>query len=191
MFVRSQRLFLRPGFPEDWQELHTAIADEGIVCNLANAPWPYTPDDARGFVEIPQERLLPRFLITLPGAWGARIVGGVGLSAQGSDVELGYWVARQHWGQGLASEAASAVLRIAPMLGHRRIIASHFVDNPASGRVLRKLGFFPTGRVVERLSKGRTAPAPTVEYAISLRSPCDGDPLNTGGNDDDGMSIAA
>ena len=40
MFIRSKRLFLRPGWPEDWTELYTAINDEGVVRNLASAPWP-------------------------------------------------------------------------------------------------------------------------------------------------------
>ena len=35
MFIRSERLFLRPGWPEDWAEVLTAINDEGVVCNLA------------------------------------------------------------------------------------------------------------------------------------------------------------
>ena len=47
MFIRSERLFLRPGWPEDWQELLSRIADESVVRNLAKAPWPYTADDAR------------------------------------------------------------------------------------------------------------------------------------------------
>jgi len=40
MFHRSERLLLRPAWPEDWQAVHAAIADEGIVRNLATAPWP-------------------------------------------------------------------------------------------------------------------------------------------------------
>ena len=60
MFIRSERLFLRPGWPEDWAELLTAINDESIVRNLATVPWPYTMDDAIAFARRPQEKLLPR-----------------------------------------------------------------------------------------------------------------------------------
>ncbi len=49
MFIRSERLFLRLGWPEDWQELFGLIRDQGIVRNLARAPWPYTPEHAREF----------------------------------------------------------------------------------------------------------------------------------------------
>ena len=64
MFIRSERLFLRPGWPEDWQELFGLIHDEGIVRNLAKAPWPYTPEHAREFAARVEETGLPSFFIT-------------------------------------------------------------------------------------------------------------------------------
>ncbi|WP_370073167.1 GNAT family N-acetyltransferase [Novosphingobium sp. THN1] len=54
MFIRSERLFLRPAWPEDWAELHALIDDEAVVRNLSRAPWPYGPDDAKRFVAVPQ-----------------------------------------------------------------------------------------------------------------------------------------
>jgi RimJ/RimL family protein N-acetyltransferase len=141
MFIRSERLFLRPGWPEDWAEVLTAINDEGVVCNLASAPWPYTMDDAMEFARRPQERMLPHFIVTLPTPEGAKLIGSAGLGRNGDDIELGYWIARSQWGQGYATEAVRAVLRLAEALGHRRIVDGHFADNPASGRVLTKAGF--------------------------------------------------
>ena len=61
MFFRSERLFLRPGWPEDWQELLAQIADEAVVKNLAKAPWPYSADDARWFAAQEQDKRLPHF----------------------------------------------------------------------------------------------------------------------------------
>jgi RimJ/RimL family protein N-acetyltransferase len=175
VFIRSERLFLRPGWPEDWQELEPLIADEKVVRNLASAPWPYTGEDARRFLEMPQESLLPRFLVTVPGADGARMIGCVGLDRRCGDVELGYWIARDHWGKGYASEAARAVTSLARTLGHGRIVACHFLDNPASGRVLENVGFRRTGRIVERHSKARGMAYPAREYALELDAPGDFD----------------
>ena len=166
MFHRSERLLLRPPWPEDWSQVLGGIADEGVVRNLARAPWPYSPEDARAFVELPIAFDYPRFLITR--ADDASLVGCVGIDPHDGDVELGYWIARQHWGQGYATEACQAVLEVARTLGHGRVVASHFLDNPASGRVLEKLAFQPTGRIVERHSCGRGEAAPTAEYALSL-----------------------
>lgn len=166
MFHRSERLFLRPAFPEDWAAIKTCLgADEGIVRNLARAPWPYGENAARAFAAMTQDPLLPHFLVTLPGVG---VIGSAGLGDHEGAPELGYWIARNHWGQGYATEAAGAVLRIARTLGHRRIIAGHFTDNPASGRVLAKLGFAATGRIVPRHSLARGAEAQVVEYALEL-----------------------
>lgn len=168
MFHRSERLLLRPIWPEDWQALLAGIADEGVVRNLARAPWPYREQDARDFAALPAEPLHPRFLITR--AADAEAVGCIGLGPagdaanDGEALELGYWIARPHWGQGYATEAGAAVLEMAATLGHRELAASHFLDNPASGRVLRKLGFEPTGRVEPRWSCGRGAMTDTVQY---------------------------
>lgn len=182
MFIRSERLFLRPGWPEDREELLALIADETVVRNLAKVPWPYTGDDARRFLELPEDRFLPRFLITQPGATGARMLGCVGLSEIEGEASLGYWIARDDWGQGYASEAVRAILSLARSIGHKRIVATHFVDNPASGRVLEKAGFARTGRIVERFSQGRGMTYPAREYALEFDAPsdCDGDSDNGG-----------
>lgn len=170
MFHRSERLFLRPAFPEDWAAIKACLgADQGIVRHLAHAPWPYGEDAARAFAAMTQDARLPHFLVTLPGVG---VIGSAGLGDHEGAPELGYWIAREHWGQGYATEAARAVLRIARTLGHRRIMAGHFTDNPASGRVLAKLGFVPTGRIVPRHSLARGAQAQSVEYALDLIADC-------------------
>lgn len=166
MFHCTERLLLRPAWPEDWQAIHSGIADEGVVRNLARAPWPYMPDDARSFVEQPVASMFPRFLVTR--ARDAALVGCIGIDPHQGHTELGYWIARPHWGQGYATEAGRGVLEIARTLGHLRVVASHFLDNPASGKVLAKLGFAPTGKVVKRFSCGRGEEALAAEYAIDL-----------------------
>lgn len=172
MFIRSERLFLRPSWPEDGTEIFAAIADERVVRNLALAPWPYTIEDAKGFARREQERLLPHFLITLPGAPGPQVIGCVSLARKPDEVELGYWIAPGHWNHGYASEAVRAVLRLADALGHRRILAHHFADNPASGRVLTKAGFRPTGEETMRYSKGRGQDALSISYLRQIDCDC-------------------
>ena len=169
MFHRSERLLLRPPWPEDWEKVLGGIADQGIVRNLARAPWPYREKDAREFVQLPIADRYPRFLVTR--ARDAALIGCVGIDpAEDGATELGYWIARPYWGQGFAIEAAAAALEIARLLGHTQVRAGHFLDNPASGRVLAKIGMEPTGRVVERHSCARGEDVPMVEYALDFES---------------------
>jgi RimJ/RimL family protein N-acetyltransferase len=179
MFIRTERLFLRPAWPEDCQDLHAALAHEQVVRNLSRVPWPYTLEDAHAFVARTQDRRHPHFLITVPGARGSRVIGGIGLSAEEGGANLGYWLTPEVWGRGYATEAARAVLRLARTLGHREVSACHRLDNPASGRVLAKVGFRVAQQTVIPTIHG---PVPALSYVrFGTPSDCDGD--GAGGGD--------
>ena len=164
MFAVTERLLLRPGWPEDAPALARALANERIVRNLALLPWPYSERDARWFLENAFSPTSGEYLITLRES--AEIIGGIGLHPDPENPahhELGYWLAEAHWGRGYATEAARAVVANARFTQRlRNIRSAWFEDNPASGRVLEKVGFRRTGRVVQRHSVGRNALVPTV-----------------------------
>ena len=169
MFARTERLLLRPGCAEDAPALARAIADEQVVRNLATAPWPFALEDAEAFLAAPRDPAMPSFLITERTKGEPRIVGACGLGRRPSGaVEMGYWVARPHWGKGFATEASRALIDIARALKLARLEASHFLDNPASGRVLEKLGFMPTGISAARYSCARGGEAIARIYRLSL-----------------------
>jgi RimJ/RimL family protein N-acetyltransferase len=175
MFIRSERLFLRPGWPEDWAELMARIDDDAVGRHLTRSPWPYTCTAAREYLQAEGDPRCPQFLVTLPTRDGSALIGCAGLAPGEDGVELGFWVARERWGQGYATEAARAVLSLARALGHQRIVASHFADNPASENVLRKVGFCPTGETRLRFCPARRAEVPALTYALALDEPCDCD----------------
>jgi len=169
MFARTARLLLRPGFPEDAAALAATIADEGIVRHLASAPWPYRMRDATAFLAAPRDPVLPTLLMFERTNGAPELVGACGLGRRPSNaVEIGYWVARPHWGRGLATEACVALIDIARTLGFSAIEGSHFVDNPASGRVLEKLGFEPRGVIAPRMScaRGEEYPARLMQLRL-------------------------
>ena len=162
MFARTSRLLLRPGWAEDAPALAAAIADEMIVRNLATAPWPYSLRDAEAFLAQPRDPAMPSFLIFERTDGAPQLVGSCGLGRRPSGaVEMGYWIVRAHWGRGYATEAATALIDIGRTLGFSQLEGSHFVDNPASGRVLEKLGFRPLGITAPRMSCARGAEAPS------------------------------
>ena len=169
MFARTARLLLRPGWAEDAPALAAAIGDERIVRNLATAPWPYRLRDAEAYLAQPRDPLLPSFLIFERTDAEPRLLGSCGLGRRPSGaVEMGYWVARRYWGRGIATEASRALLDIARTLRLPRLQASHFIDNPASGRVLEKLGFEPVGITAPRLSCARGIEAPAKLFRLEL-----------------------
>ncbi len=100
-----------------------------------------------------------------------RLIGECGLARRPSGaVELGYWIAKPFWGRGFATEACAALIDIARTLGLNCLEGSHFLDNPASARVLEKLGFEPIGIVAPRMSCARGAEVPARLMRLQLRS---------------------
>ncbi len=165
MFARTPRLLLRPGWKEDAPALAAAIGEYSVVAKLARAPWPYGLQDAEAFLSLDQGPL-PNLLIFARTHGAPRLVGGIGLDQTDAGVELGYWIARPYWGLGFATEAGRAVVDLADRgLRLPRIVAGHFVDNPASARVLQKLGFAPTGTVSQRACRARGSVERCIDYA--------------------------
>jgi len=170
MFARTPRLLLRPGFPEDAPALATAIADEAIVRNLATAPWPYSMRDAEAYLASPRDPILPSLLIFERGTGAPQLVGACGLGRRPSgSVEMGYWIARSYWRRGFATEACHALVEIARALGLTSLEGSHFIDNPASARVLEKLGFEGLGIIAPRMSCARGVEVPARLMRLRLQ----------------------
>jgi RimJ/RimL family protein N-acetyltransferase len=169
MFARTDRLLLRPGWTQDAPALYAAVADEAIVRNLASAPWPYTLADAEAFLATERPAATPSLLIFRRTLGAPQLAGAIGFGRRPDDeIELGYWIARPFWGLGYATEACRAAIAMArDSLRLTRLQAGHFLDNPASGRVLDKLGFRPRG-VAPRFSAGRGAMAPCRELELTL-----------------------
>jgi RimJ/RimL family protein N-acetyltransferase len=166
MFAVTERLLLRPGWIEDAPALTAAIADRAIVSKLETAPWPYELYHAEAFLGAGRDPRYPDFLLFARTRAAPRLVGGMGIRPNGDgDAELGYWIARPYWGLGFATEAGRAVVRMArESLKLPRLVSGHFIDNPASGRVLAKLGFQPTGRTASRRCLARDSLVPCLIY---------------------------
>ena len=166
MFAITERLLLRPGWIEDAPALTAAIADPAIVSKLQTAPWPYEQHHAEAFLGGDRDPRYPDCLLFARTLGAPRLVGGVGIKRNcEGDAELGYWIARRYWGLGFATEAGRAVVRMArESLKLPRLVSGHFIDNPASGRVLAKLGFISTGRTAMRRCLAREALVPCMIY---------------------------
>lgn len=170
MFARTERLLLRPSWSEDAPALAQAIGDEAIVRNLATAPWPYGAADAQAFVAARRRPDETSLLVFRRTRGAAQLIGGVGLGrGPDGETEIGFWISRPHWGLGYATEAAAAMVALArDSLRLKRLAASHFLDNPASGRVLEKIGFRTSDIIEPRYSAGRGGAAPAKLYTLAF-----------------------
>jgi RimJ/RimL family protein N-acetyltransferase len=73
-------------------------------------------------------------------------LGVIGAHARGAEVySFGYWYAPSVWGRGVATEVGEAMIETLRSRGAARLTAGYFTTNPASARVLAKLGFEHTG----------------------------------------------
>jgi RimJ/RimL family protein N-acetyltransferase len=146
--LRTARLRLRPLTPFDAPALATALNDLEISRWLRPVPYPYTLDDALRFAAHAAEG--EEIVWVIDDGTLAGIIG--------MDTEFGYWLARDRWGRGVATEAGRAVLRwhFTDGDGHD-LTSGHFDGNDRSGNVLRKLGFRQTGRArMDCLATGTT-----------------------------------
>lgn len=149
VFIRSERLFLRPGWPEEWAEIDALLDEETTARHLVHAPWPWRGEQARARATSPQDARHPWFFVTLPGTQGARLVGCVGLVAPGGprsccgEAELAVWIGWPFRGRGYAAEAVRALLPVSRTLGHRRLLGRVRRDNPAAARALASAGLQP------------------------------------------------
>jgi RimJ/RimL family protein N-acetyltransferase len=171
MFARTERLLLRPGWVEDAPVLAEAISRENVALNLAHVPWPYTIADAEKFLARDPTSGEASLLIFERTSAEPRLIGGIGLARDAGQAILGYWIVPSSWGKGFATEAGRAVIDLARgTLRIGQLTAQHFVDNPASGRVLRKLGFRTTGQREPLFSAGRGATSLGVSYTLDLKT---------------------
>lgn len=168
MFIRTERMFLRPVWPEDLDDLVQMLEDEDIQRNIGVVPLPRSAPEVKAYLERPRDPRLPHFFMYLRSAEGPQLVGSIGLAGDDDEVELGYWVAPRFRGHGYATEAVRAVLKHARSLGHRRVYANHFADSGASARVLENAGFRDTGRIRSRYSDWRGAEASVRVYVAEL-----------------------
>jgi ribosomal-protein-alanine N-acetyltransferase len=138
--LETERLRLRPYTEADIPELLPLIGTREVAATT-RLVHPYSEQDAKDFLVLAQNPDKVWLAMTLRS--DGRQIGGVGLRVerQHQNAELGYWLGAPYWGQGYATEAARGVLRYGFQELHlHRVYASHFKQNPASGRILQKLG---------------------------------------------------
>ena len=145
--LKTERLILRPLGHGDAKPLAELADNWNIARMLARLPHPYELSDAEEWIALQPERRARGTEFCYGVRLDDRLIGSCGvLGHDDGSYELGYWIGEPYWNRGYATEAAETVIAATTAtFGPGRVVAGHFADNHASGRVLTKLGFRYTG----------------------------------------------
>ncbi len=152
--IETNRLIIRNFVDKDSVDVYECCNDFEVVKTTLGMPWPYTLDVAQGWIsghsQNQKEGKSYEFAICLKEN-PDKVVGCVSLidiNPKAKRAEMGYWVGRLYWKQGIATEAAKAMVEFGfKKLGLHTIIARFFDINPASGRVMEKCGMKYVGTI--------------------------------------------
>jgi ribosomal-protein-alanine N-acetyltransferase len=156
--LKTERLILRPFTLADAPEVQRLAGDRDIASTVVTIPHPYENGMAEAWIGTHQERFDNGELVNFAIAHGEQgyLIGSIGLqiAKEFDRAELGYWIGKLYWNKGYCTEAAHAAVRYGfEVLGLNRINARHITRNPASGRVMQKLGMKHEGCLRQHAKK--------------------------------------
>ena len=139
--MRTQRLRLRALDYRDARRIAVLAGDWDIARMTGRIPHPYSDELAEQWISDLADGECVRGIVHQNV-----LVGLCGYMPENGAAEIGYWIGKPWWGRGFATEAAGALIDYCfHEVGFERVTCGHFVDNPASARVISKLGFRYTG----------------------------------------------
>ena len=145
--ITTQRLVLkRPDKTINKRVFASLVGDWDIAKWLSDVPFPYTEKHAEKFIKRSSPDDL-RFSVF----YDKILVGGVGVSfEENNQLDLGYWIAKDYWGNGFATEASKGLINyVKNETEFKAITACYVKGNKTSAKVLKKLGFIEIGECEE------------------------------------------
>jgi len=156
--LSTERLTLRKFRVSDASTVETLAGSRDVAEMTLNIPHPYEAGLAEEWFQSHQDDFEKGegivFAIVLKDS--LELIGAMGLifTRRFNRAELGYWIGKPYWGRGYATEAAKELLRYGfEECGLNRIYATHMTRNPASGRVMEKIGMEQEGKLKEHALK--------------------------------------
>ena len=145
--IRTPRLVLTPITLQDAADLRRLAGDVAVARNALSIPHPFEEGMAEAWIDSLQATDAVYCIRTTEDGPLMGLIGLIHDEANDS-AELSYWIGRQYWGQGYATEAVEAILRFGfKDMDLNRVFATSLARNLASGRVLEKAGFTVEGHL--------------------------------------------
>ncbi|MCK6619092.1 MAG: GNAT family N-acetyltransferase [Calditrichaceae bacterium] len=156
--LTTPRLLLRAFTFEDAPEVQRLAGEREVASTTLGIPHPYENGMAEQWISTHREKFEQgqEIIFALELRSDRTLVGAIDLRLKTAHdrAEIGYWVGKPHWNRGYCTEAAAALLAYGfETLGLNRIMAHHLSRNPASGRVMQKIGMRHEGRLRQHTKK--------------------------------------
>lgn len=148
--LETASLILNCPEQDDTPKIAAILNDEIYSKNTINIPFPYTAENAEFWISLAKESFESnsQYIFAIRLKENPEIIGGIdlGIDKTFNKAELGYWVAKEYWNKGIATEAGKEVIKFGfENLNLKRIFATHFDFNESSGRVMEKMGMKKEG----------------------------------------------
>lgn len=140
MELFEQRIYLRPFLLEDADVVAKICNDENLTKYIP-LPYPYTKQMAIDWISQQTNQMQKNFAVVLKDT--NKLFGSISITVDEANqvAEIGYWIQPEMSGKGYATEAVKTILNFGfEKLKVHKIFAKHYVENPASGKVMQKSG---------------------------------------------------
>ena len=168
--IIGDRIILRKLRMSDADDIYEYCKDQAVSRYTQHMPYPYKRKYAAQFIKDCAKKWKQKEAYTYGIEYNGKIIGSVGITIKpGNIAEMGYSLNKSYWRQGLTTEAAKLLLREAfKKLKLHKIYATHHPENPASGKVMKKIGMKYEGLLREHVfAKGKYLDL--VQYGILRR----------------------
>lgn len=155
--IETERLVLSQLQEGDIPFVTEYLQDKIFSDLTSNIPYPYTREHAEFWMKMSRESFENNtgYTFAVRNKEG-NILGAIGLHDREDDkAELGYWMGKPFWNKGYITEAATALIGFGfQELQLNKIYATYFLQNPASGRIMEKVGMEQEALLKQHVRKG-------------------------------------
>ena len=156
--LETERILLRPFELSDGPRVKKLAGDKAIADTTLNIPHPYKDGMAEEWILTRQSKFQAGESVNCAIILKSiqELIGAIGLiiDKRFNRAELGYWIAKEYWNQGYCTEASKAISKYGfHELDLHRITATHIIRNPASGKIMEKIGMKKEGVLREHVIK--------------------------------------
>ena len=156
--LETERLVLRPFKIADCETIKALAGSREVYKTTLLIPHPYEDGMAEKWIATHPSQFYNGEGVTLAITLKPEenVIGAIGLiiTADHRRAEMGYWIGSDFWNKGYCTEAAEAVVKYGfDVFDLHKITADHFESNPASGKVMSKIGMAREGRLIDHVCK--------------------------------------